>query len=146
MFAEVLKSVTIYDGNTIGRPDIGGWFPGAVRLPSGELLVMFLTGTDFEGDLTVASSRSRDDGETWEFAGASFENAAPALGCVKPVLLKNGIIAAVGYCFSPSCVLVNPETGGLAPGANYTAFSRDGGDKWSTPVNTFIREPNQLAT
>ena len=55
MFCEVVEHLTIYENAAAGA-----WFPGIVRLSSGELYATFSTGEDFEGRLTMAASRSAD--------------------------------------------------------------------------------------
>ena len=148
MFCEVTEHTTIYDEQLAGQPGIGGWFPGGVRLASGELLVFYSTGEEFEGRMTLAASRSTDGGHSWVYSGPLFGGAEPEPGNLKPTLLRDGRLAAIGYNFtlSEGSPLVNPATGGLAPGANYIAFSSDGGHRWTPPQRIDTRHPEVLET
>ena len=142
MFCEVVKHLTIYE-----NADAGAWFPGIVRLPSGELYATFSTGDDFEGRMTMAAARSADDGASWRSAGAMFDGFDLGLGNLKPTLLADGTLICLGYGFSfGDDGLVNSATGGLAPGGNYVAFSRDGGRSWSTPQRFDTGHPEVLET
>ena len=147
MFCEIVKSLTIYENTTPEASNAGAWFPGVVRLPSGELYATFSTGDDFEGRMTMAASRSADDGASWRSAGAMFDGFDLGLGNLKPTLLADGTLICLGYGFSfGDDGLVNSATGGLAPGGNYVAFSRDGGRSWSTPQRFDTGHPEVLET
>ena len=146
MFREIPQNVTVCDGGTDGGSGVGGWFPGAVRLPSGELLALYSTGVEFEGKQAVSASRSIDGGRTWRCEGTLFDGIAAGPGSLKPTLLRDGRLIATGYFFDPSGALVNPATGGLAPGGNYAAFSADGGHTWTPPRRIDTGHPEVLET
>ena len=56
---------------------------------------------------------------------------------MKPTLLKNGQLIAIGYRYdrsNPDLPIGNPETGGLLPGKDVVSFSIDSGLTWSIPA------------
>ena len=147
MFCRIVESLTVYENTTPGAPRAGAWFPGVVRLPSGELLATFSTGDDFEGRMTMAASRSADDGASWRSEAAMFDGFELGLGNLKPTLLADGTLICVGYGFSfGDDGLVNSATGGLAPGGNFVAFSADDGCSWSAPRRFDTGHPEILET
>lgn len=147
MFCEIVEHLTVYENRTPGATDAGAWFPGAVRLPSGELYAMFSTGDDFEGRMTMAAARSVDDGKSWNFEGPVFGDFDLGLGSLKPTLLHDGTLVAIGYGFRfGEAGLVNAATGGLASGGNFIAFSRNGGRGWSAPQRIDTGHPEVLET
>lgn len=148
MFCEITDHPVIYDEHLAGQPGIGGWFPGGVRLASGELLVLYPVGEEFEGRKNLAASRSSDDGRTWVYTGPIFKTPERQPSGLKPTLLRDGTLAAIGYDFTlaEGRTLVNPATGGLAPGANYIAFSADEGHSWTLPQKIDTHRPEVLET
>ena len=117
-------------------------FPGLVELPSGELIAMFEIGEAFESvDSRTYLSRSSDSGKTWQLQGELYNQADAGLDypyseCLKPTLLKDGSLIAVGYRFDredPDRPIGNPEGGGLLPGNDVVSFSNDEGRTWSIP-------------
>ena len=116
------------------------YFPGAVRLPSRELVAMFLLGEAMNAtNGNTYITRSTDSGRTWQLQGALLEKPPGHEHTVytfKPTLLRNGMIVAVGYCFyrnDPDERLTNPETDGLRDGDNLVSFSKDKGHTWTKP-------------
>ncbi len=123
----------------------GAWFPGIVKLPSGRLLVTYSMGKEFEGKHLMACSFSDDDGKSWQASGTMFNGII--CGNMKPTVLRNGSLIAVGYGFNPvDDMLVNKETGGLAPGANYAAFADGNAENWSMPQKIETGFPEVVET
>ncbi len=116
-----------------------GKFPGAVKLLSGEILVLLEIGEAFESaDSRTYVTRSSDNGNTWNFQGQlySYPQKCNYSEALKPTLLKNGELIAVGYRFdrsNPDLPIGNPKTGGLLPGRDVVSFSSDHGKTWSVP-------------
>ncbi len=117
-----------------------GYFPGLTQLPDGELLCLFVIGEAFESpDSTTWVARSRDEGRTWTLQGVLNPKEAGGLETSdywKPTLLRDGSLVAIGYRFhrhDPEAPISLPETGGILPGDDLIAFSRDGGRTWSDP-------------
>jgi sialidase-1 len=117
-------------------------FPALVQLPSGELLAMFELGQAFESvDSQTVISRSSDSGRTWQLQGRLYDTEEldldwPVSECLKPTLLKDSTLVAIGYRFhrrDPDLPIGNPKTGGLLPGDNVVSFSSDYGITWSAP-------------
>ena len=77
-------------------------FPGLVQLPSGELIALFELGEAFESvDSRTVISRSSDLGKSWQLQGELYDMAElgldhPVSECLKPTLLKDGTIIAMG--------------------------------------------------
>jgi len=117
-------------------------FPGVVKLPSGELLALFVIGEAFEAaNSRTYVSRSSDQGKSWQLEGQLYDQEALNLGyqfsdCYKPTVLKDGTLIAVGYGFErhdPEKGIGDAETGGFPPGRNVAVFSRDHGRTWTLP-------------
>ena len=116
------------------------YFPGVVKLPSGDLLALFALGEAMDAaNVTTVASRSRDQGRTWGFEGPIHEKSPDCRfdsDYLKPTVLRDGTLMATGYRFhrtDPDSPLANPETGGLRDGQNLVSFSHDEGRQWSTP-------------
>ncbi len=117
-----------------------GYFPGVVKLNSGKLLCMFVMGQAFESaDQTTWISTSNDSGQTWTLQGPVYDKSILGIAtsdCLKPTLLIDGRLIAIGYRFdrsNPDCKLVNPQTGGLRKAEVIVSFSDDEGRSWSIP-------------
>ncbi len=117
-----------------------GYFPGLAFLPSGDLLALFVMAEAFESpDATTWVARSRDLGRTWQVEGPLYDRntlCPQASDTLKPVVLRDGSVIAMGYRFhreDPEQGIGIPETGGVLPGENIAAFSRDEGRTWSVP-------------
>ena len=75
-------------------------------------------------------SRSNDGGRTWSAPVLMHPDIKPGLGSMKPTLLKDGTLVAVGYAsyLGPDGAWLNSRAGGLAPeGENLISFSSDDG-------------------
>lgn len=114
-------------------------FPGLVRLPSADLLALFTLGEAMEAtNGTTQVSRSRDQGQSWQFEGPLYERDADHRhnsDAFKPIVLADGTLLATGYRFhrsDPDELIVNPD-GGLRDGDNLVSFSRDEGRTWTRP-------------
>ena len=143
MAVKLIESMIIFEDHS--ADNYGAWFPGIVKLPTGRLLVTFSMGNDFEGEHRMGYSVSDDNGNSWHYAGYMFRGIISA--GMKPTLLKDGSLIAVGYKFDlVDGELVNRATGGLAPGGNYTAFSNDNGKSWSMPQKIATGLPEVLET
>ena len=117
-----------------------GYFPGVVKLNSGKLLCLFVMGQAFESvDQTTWIAASADNGQTWQLQGPVYDKSilgVPTSDCMKPTLLSDGRLIAVGYRFdrsNPDCKLVNTQTGGLRSAEVIVSFSDDEGNTWSIP-------------
>ncbi len=137
---EVIDRHMIYDNPASHNRSRHGYFPGLVKLPSGELLALFILGEAFEAaNATTVVSRSRDNGQTWQLEGPLHEKEARhtyANDSMKPLLLNDGTLLATGYRFQrerADDLLVNMETDGLRAGDNIFSFSHDDGHTWSHP-------------
>lgn len=117
-------------------------FPGLVQLPSGELIAMFELGQAFESvDSRTVISRSKDLGKSWQLQGELYDMARldldhPVSESLKPTLLKDGSLIAIGYRIHrrvPDLPIGNPQTGGLLPGDDVVSISSDEGRTWSIP-------------
>ena len=117
------------------------YFPSAIPLGNGEILVSYNTGEAFESeDLRVHLSRSSDGGRTWSDAARL---PVPDVGAgvsegVKMARVSDGTIVGLLQRhdrreFSGEG-LTNPETLGFVPTRFETTTSTDGGRTWSTPV------------
>jgi len=116
------------------------YFPGAVRLPSGDLLALFVLGEAMNAtNANTVVTRSRDGGQTWNLEGPLYKRTtedAHNLNSFKPTLLNDGTLIATGYCFyrtDPDQWLANVETDGLRDGDNLISLSTDEGRNWTTP-------------
>ena len=119
-------------------------FPGAVELPDGEVLMLFVCGSGFESsDAELVQARSRDGGESWDFEGRILDPVKagytmPFTFCAKPTLLPDGEVIAAGYGFLRD----RPEMGLSDYAEKFKRFptvencllrSRDGGRRWGPP-------------
>lgn len=119
-------------------------FPGALRLPNGDVIIHFVAGSGFESaDHQVMQVRSADKGYSWiqEKCIADthcVDSPEPFTFCCKPSLLDDGSVITAGYGFfrdHPEMGLSDyaekfkrfPEMG------NYLLRSADNGVSWSTP-------------
>ena len=136
---EVISHHVVYDNPIPHIRSRHGYFPGLVKLPSGDLLALFAMGEAMDAaNLTTMVSRSRDQGKTWVLEGPLHQKE-PAhrfdADNLKPAILKDGTIIATGYRFhrsDPDEPIVNPDTDGLRDGDNLVSFSRDEGHTWSS--------------
>jgi sialidase-1 len=144
---ESLSHVVIYDNPIPNLRSRHGFFPGIVRAPSGDLVALVSIGEAFESnDQLVHVSRSADRGRTWSLQGPLHREAKRGLGSLKPTLLDDGTLIALGYAFyrdNPD-VLTNPKTGGLPPGDNLISVSTDEGRTWSLPEPMQLSRPETL--
>lgn len=93
-------------------------------LPSGEWIVVFMTGGNIEPELAnfVALCRSKDQGATWGALEVVLQRADRACTLTE-VLVHDGAIT----------VFVNIHAGFFDEWRNYTICSRDNGHSWSEP-------------
>ena len=117
-----------------------GYFPGLVRLPSGQLLALFVIAEAFESaDATTWVARS----PTPDARGPSKRRSSPgrtltsaASDYLKPT--RSARWNARGDRLPllprrPGAGDWNPETGGILPGDDIVSFSTDEGRTWSAP-------------
>ena len=137
---EVIDHHVVYENPIPQIRSRHGYFPGAVKLPSGDLLALFALGEAMDAaNMTTVASRSQDQGKTWHLEGPIHKKSSAncfASDCLKPTVLSDGTLIATGYRFhrsDPDEPLANPETDGLRSGDNLVSFSRDEGHTWSTP-------------
>lgn len=148
---EVTGQNTLYDNPEPNLVSRHGYFPGVVRLESGELLALFVLGEAFESvDQTTWVSRSVDLGETWELQSSLYDKSVVGIATsdyLKPTIIKDGRIVAMGYRFdrsNPGQNIVNTKTDGLRNGDNVVTFSEDNGRTWSTPKPICLSRPELL--
>lgn len=144
---EVLSNVVIYDNPIPALRSRHGFFPGIARARSGDLVALVSIGEAFESnDQQVHVVRSTDRGRTWNTQGPLHREAKRGLGSLKPTLLDDGTLIALGYAFyrDDPDILTNPQTGGLPPGDNLVSFSSDDGRTWSLPARMQLSRPEML--
>jgi sialidase-1 len=147
---EVLDHYVVYENPTPQAGRREGYFPHVVRLPDGELLAMYVLGSEFEAaDHTPCVSRSSDSGRTWTYQGPIYDRAkhhSSVMMTLKPTVLRDGSLVAVGYGFDRpgDTPMSNPKTGGLPPAKNYVTFSHDGGRTWTPPQAFTLKRPEVL--
>lgn len=137
---EYLQPLTVYDNP---RPHVHsrhGYFPGAVRLPSGELICLFLMAEAFEApNGTTWITRSTDNGATWELQGPLYDKSVlpvETTDTLKASLLRDGSLIATGYRYFREDLeqgIGIEETGGILPGELVMTRSHDFGRTWATP-------------
>jgi sialidase-1 len=137
---EVIGHHVIYEN---ARPHVHsrhGYFPGLAKLPSGDLLCLFVLGEAFEApNNTTVVSRSKDDGRTWQLQGNLHQKSTQiceTTDALKPTLLEDGTIVAIGYRFHRHNLeqgIGIEETGGICPGDDIISRSQDEGYSWSCP-------------
>ena len=137
---EVIDHHVVYDNPIPQIRSRHGYFPGLVKLRSGDLLVLFMLGEALDAaNATTIVSRSHDQGRTWHLEGPLHEKDPEHRfnsDDMKATLLSDGTLIATGYRFhrtDPDEPIVNPETDGLRSGDNLVSFSRDEGRTWSHP-------------
>ena len=140
-FIDIISEQNVYVNPLPQLRSRQGKFPGVVQLSSGELLCLFELGEAFESvDSETYVTRSADSGKTWSLQGALYDMKKLPINyrvseSVKPTLLKDGSLIAVGYRFdrsNPDLPIGNPD-GGLLPGENIVCFSSDQGKTWTIP-------------
>ena len=137
---EYIQEHVIYENPIPHVRSRHGYFPGVVQLSSGELVALFVIGEAFESvDLATHVSRSSDRGQTWQLQGPLYdksEDSVPISDMLKPQILRDGTLIALGYCFErhdPEQSLAIPETDGILPGDEIVSFSSDDGRHWTVP-------------
>lgn len=113
-----------------------GYFPSAVKLPSGRMVATFSIGEAFESaDLHAYASVSDDSGKTWSEPRELWGKVPNFCDFCRISLLNDGeIIAIVSRCdrSRPDSGLANPDTMGFTETEFWTQRSTDG-EKWSEP-------------
>jgi sialidase-1 len=116
------------------------YFPGLLQLSSGDLLALFVIAEAFSAaNGTTYISRSSDLGSTWQLQGRLYDKSVvgiPTNDSMKATQLQDGTLVAIGYRFhrlDPDRPASIEETGGMVPGDDLVAFSRDEGRTWSIP-------------
>lgn len=137
---ECRETLVAYDNP---RPHVHsrhGYHGGLVKLPSGELLTLFVLAEAFEApNATTYISRSRDQGHTWELQGPLYDKSAlefETSDTLKAAVLGDGTIVATGYRFHRANAeqgIAIPLTAGFQPGENIISFSHDAGYTWTFP-------------
>jgi sialidase-1 len=166
MSVEYLGSGILYENP---RPHVRsrhGYFPGLAILPSGELIALFVIAEAFEAaDATTWVARSGDGGATWHLEGPMLARAistdvtaarsswsevtrleTPCSDYLKPAVLSDGTIVAVGYRFyrhNPDRGVSVEETAGFLLGDDIISFSADEGRSW-TPHQIIPRSRPEL--
>lgn len=139
---EILDHHVVYENRQPQNRSRHGYFPGLVKLPSGDLLGLFALGEAFEAaDVTTVVTRSRDQGRSWALEGPLHQKDEANRynsDYLKPTLLSDGRLIALGYRFhrsDPDQLLANsdPNVDGLRSGDNLVSFSGDEGVTWSCP-------------
>ncbi|MAE64512.1 MAG: hypothetical protein CMJ18_09610 [Phycisphaeraceae bacterium] len=135
---EYLEEHVVYENPVPLARSRHAFFPGAIQLPSGELLALFTIGEALESaDMTTWVSRSADRGRSWMLQGPLYDKTQdkrPFCDYFKPWRLDDGTLIALGYCFyrdDPDRRIAIEETGGVLPGEALVSFSHDDGKTWS---------------
>jgi len=138
---ELVDSTVVYENP---RPHVHsrhGYFPGMVKLPSGELICLFMRAEAFEApDGTTWITRSSDGGRTWALQGRLYDKSVlpvETTDTLKAVLLRDGSLVAAGYRYFRHDLeegIAIEATGGIQPGEVIVTFSRDGGRRWEVPA------------
>ena len=147
MIFDVLDHHVIYENPEPSFYSRQAYFPGIVRLPSDELVALFRIAQAFESpDGRTFVSRSSDGGHTWTLQGRLHLRERRGLVTMKPTLLDDGTLIAVGYGFyqSDSGRWINKDAGGLPAGENLVSVSRDGGCNWTRPRALRLKYPEVL--
>jgi len=137
---EKIAECTVYESPGTQLRPLHARMPGVAQVPSGGLVAMYQLSEVI--DETVAHmfvSRSRDLGETWQFQGELYDTGRAGVDfeydeSVKPLLLADGTLIAVGYRFNRpdmNVPIVNADTSGFLWGPNVVSFSRDDGKTWT---------------
>lgn len=137
---EYIEQNTIYENPCPLVHSRHGYFPGMARLPSGELICLFVLAEAIEApNGTTYVTRSSDGGRTWQLQGPVCDKRTvgfPTTDALKPTVLRNGSLIATGYRFhrhDPEQPIGIQDTGGLLPGDDVVCVSSDGGRNWSVP-------------
>jgi len=137
---ELVESHVIFENPKPMLRSRHGYFPGVVELPSGELLALLVIGQAFESvDLATHVARSTDQGRTWQLQGPLYDKSGerPTSDFLKPVLLRDGSLVALGYRFhrdDPEQPIAIAETDGALPGDDVVSYSADQGRAWTAPL------------
>lgn len=139
---EYIGRSDIYASPAAQQPVLHARFPGVVKLPSGELLAMYVLVEKIDDTIAhMYVSRLADMGKMWRFQGEMYNTKDVSADCefnesLKPLVLKSGMLAAVGYRFNRpdlNAPIVNSQTGGFLWGPNVVSFSEDDGVSWTIP-------------
>ena len=113
---EILDHHVVYENPLPFNRSRHGYFPGLVKLSSGELLGLFVLGEAFEAtNVTTFATRSQDQGRTWNLQGPLHrkeEAYRHNSDYLKPTLLDGGRLMALGYRFhrtDPDQTIANPD-------------------------------------
>lgn len=148
MDINVLEHSVIYENPYPQLMSRHGYFPAVVKLPSGELFVTFSVGEAFESAMRVFGSVSQDSGATWSKPKELFEGFDLGLGSMKPTLLNDGSLVAIGYGIDRQehKSFLEPALDTTFDGRNYLSFSKDQGRSWTTPTLLMEGELGLLET
>ena len=135
---EVIDHHLVYENPIPQIRSRHGYFPGLVKLPSGDLLGLFALGEAMDAtNLATVATRSRDQGRSWDFEGPIRQRPEEQRfnsDFFKPTVLSDGTLIAMGYCFhrtGQDQLVSNPETDGVRNGDNLVSFSSNDGHSWS---------------
>ena len=134
---KVFEHYVVWDNPVPSFMSRHAYFPGMVRLPAGEIFAMFPVGQAFESwDQRMYCTRSADNGRTWNDAVEMFSDTMKGMRTIKPALLDDGSLLAVGYEFvkTGNC-WINTDP----PSRNIISFSNDNGNHW-TPVRELCHD------
>lgn len=136
-----IQDFILYENPIPHVRSLHGYFPGLTRLPSGDILALFVMGEAFEAaNCTTVVARSKDSGRTWALKGPLHSKspaARPYSDSLKATVLQDGSLLAMGYCFyrdDADKPIGIAETDGILPGDDLVSFSRDQGRTWTTPT------------
>ncbi|QDU13750.1 BNR/Asp-box repeat protein [Gimesia maris] len=120
---------------------VHAYFPSVASLPDGSLLSMYMLGEAFEAvDLKLHLSRSRDQGQTWEYQGSIDTSVSGRQTSTfgRLAVTETGELIANLVRFDrtdfPGEGLCNPQTLGMVPSELLIIRSLDLGKTWSEPT------------
>lgn len=137
---ELIESTVLYENPKPHVHSRHGYFPGIVRLDSGEMICLFVLAEAFEApNGTTWISRSADNGRTWKLQGRLYDKSVlpvETTDTLKAVRLRDGSLVATGYRYFRHDLeegIAIEATGGIQPGEVVVTHSRDGGRTWDVP-------------
>ena len=139
---KIIDEIILYENPDPLLVSKQGIFPGIVKLQDNSLIALFTIGQAFDSaDQRTYSSKSFDNGRSWSTPQPLHHhtyNEKEESESLKPLLLQNNKLLAIGYAFvRPDSLtpIVDPKSFEILPLNNKISFSNDNGKTWSMPKN-----------